>query len=111
MLELIPELAFRADTLAVLLAIVLAGSAIRASLSSRRRLPLPPGPPGHWLFGNRLPREQYVQSVHLITPSIININVKSIAAVCCLGQSVWTRHIPPRRSQNHGHHWALPGES
>ncbi|KAN0101001.1 Cytochrome P450 [Tylopilus felleus] len=61
MLELIPELAFRADTLAVLLAIVLAGSAIRASLSSRRRLPLPPGPPGHWLFGNRLPREHQSQ--------------------------------------------------
>lgn len=28
---------------------------VKHVLSTRARLPLPPGPPGHWLFGNRLP--------------------------------------------------------
>lgn len=31
--------------------------------STRARLPLPPGPPGHWLFGNQLPASGYVRSV------------------------------------------------
>ncbi|KAH7884072.1 cytochrome P450 [Phlebopus sp. FC_14] len=26
--------------------------------AARRRLPLPPGPPGHWLFGNTLPKSR-----------------------------------------------------
>lgn len=60
MFELLPDLAFQAKALAALVALVLAGSAVRAKLKSSRRLPLPPGPPGHWLFGNALPRTKYV---------------------------------------------------
>ncbi|KIJ58501.1 hypothetical protein HYDPIDRAFT_116984, partial [Hydnomerulius pinastri MD-312] len=45
--------------LGALVALVLAGTAVRAKLRGRKRLPLPPGPPGHWLFGNALPRAKY----------------------------------------------------
>ncbi|KAF8551911.1 cytochrome P450 [Imleria badia] len=61
MFELLPELALQAKVLAALLALVLAGGAVRATLKRKRRLPLPPGPPGHWLFGNAIPRENQSQ--------------------------------------------------
>ncbi|KAG6371545.1 cytochrome P450 [Boletus reticuloceps] len=56
MFQLLPDVAFQAKALAALLALVLAGSAVRAKLKGNPRLPLPPGPPGHWLLGNALPR-------------------------------------------------------
>lgn len=63
MLQVLSDLPFQAKALAALLALVLAGSAVRATLKRNRRLPLPPGPPGHWLFGNAIPRAKYVQPV------------------------------------------------
>jgi len=60
MFELMHDPTFPVKALAALVALVLAGSAVRAKLKSRRRLPLPPGPPGHWLFGNAMPRAKYV---------------------------------------------------
>ncbi|KAI9572561.1 cytochrome P450 [Boletus coccyginus] len=51
-----PDLTFPVKALGALVALVLASSAVRAKLKSRGRLPLPPGPPGHWLFGNAMPR-------------------------------------------------------
>jgi hypothetical protein len=47
---------FELKALGALVALLLAGKVIRAKIRSRSRLPLPPGPPGHWLFGNALPR-------------------------------------------------------
>ena len=58
--ELTPGLAFPAKVLTALLALVFAGNAVHARLRNKRRLPLPPGPPGHWFFGNALPRAKYV---------------------------------------------------
>lgn len=29
--------------------------AVKHIFGTRAQLPLPPGPPGHWLFGNRFP--------------------------------------------------------
>lgn len=69
MFELLPDLAFQLKALAALVALVLAGSAVRAKLKSRGRLPLPPGPPGHWLFGNALPKAKYVQLVSVSSQS------------------------------------------
>ncbi|KAF9234942.1 cytochrome P450 [Melanogaster broomeanus] len=48
MFEEFPDLAFQLKALAAVAAIV--------SQVPPQRLPLPPGPPGHWLFGTPLPR-------------------------------------------------------
>lgn len=61
MFELMTDPAFQVKALAAFAALFLACGAARARLRSKRRLPLPPGPPGHWLFGNALPRAKYVQ--------------------------------------------------
>lgn len=50
------DLRFGFKALGALVALVLAGSFLRTKIRSRSRLPLPPGPPGHWLFGNTLPK-------------------------------------------------------
>lgn len=63
MFELMPDLSFQVKAIAALVALLLAGNAVRAQLKHKRRLPLPPGPPGHWLFGNAIPR---AKCVHLI---------------------------------------------
>jgi len=42
--------------LGALVAPVLADGLLRTKIRSRSRLPLAPGPPGHWLFGNAPPR-------------------------------------------------------
>lgn len=104
------DLTFQLKALAALVALVLAGSAVRASLKSKRRLPLPPGPPGHWLFGNAIPRAKYVHLVGSITSSLSNIK-KSITAVCRMGQPIRTCHFAARRSQSHDYYWAAQGES
>lgn len=77
MFELTSELTFQLKALAAIAALVIAGSAVRATLRSKRRLPLPPGPPGHWLFGNALPRVKYVQLVGSIAPTLTNVDRKS----------------------------------
>lgn len=51
-----PSLQLKALTAVVLLAFL--GNAVKAHLGARSRLPLPPGPPRHWLFGNALPKEK-----------------------------------------------------
>ncbi|KAG8220189.1 cytochrome P450 [Butyriboletus roseoflavus] len=61
MFELLFDLTFQVKALAALAAMLLACGAARAQLKSKRRLPLPPGPPGHWLFGNALPRANQSQ--------------------------------------------------
>ncbi|KAI9572560.1 cytochrome P450 [Boletus coccyginus] len=61
MFELMPDLTFPVKALGALVALVLTSSAVRAKLKSRRRLPLPPGPPGHWLFGNTMPKANQSQ--------------------------------------------------
>ncbi|KAH0838681.1 cytochrome P450 [Lanmaoa asiatica] len=55
------DLPFQLKALATLAALALTVGALRAGLKRRRRLPLPPGPPGHWLFGNALPRANQSQ--------------------------------------------------
>jgi len=50
------DLTFQLKALGALIALFLAGKVLRAKIRSSSRLPLPPGPPGHWLFGNALPR-------------------------------------------------------
>lgn len=50
------DLTFQLKALGALVALFLAGKVLQAKIRSRSRLPLPPGPPGHWLFGNALPR-------------------------------------------------------
>lgn len=55
------DLTFDFKALGALVALVLAGSFIRNKIRSRSRLPLPPGPPGHWLFGNALPKTNQSQ--------------------------------------------------
>ncbi|KAG2338809.1 cytochrome P450 [Suillus weaverae] len=64
--------------LGALVALVLAGSFFRSKIRSRSRLPLPPGPPGHWLFGNALPRanqsQQFAEWINTYGP-IISLRV------------------------------------
>jgi len=60
MLENLPDLAFQAKAAGAVVVLAVLASAVRAQIKARRRLPLPPGPPGHWLFGNALPKEKYV---------------------------------------------------
>ncbi|KAG1814296.1 uncharacterized protein BJ212DRAFT_363058 [Suillus subaureus] len=55
------DLRFEFKALGALVALVLAGSFLRTKIRSRSRLPLPPGPPGHWLFGNAIPRANQSQ--------------------------------------------------
>lgn len=78
MLELLLDQSFQVKALAALVALVLASSAVGARLKSKRRLPLPPGPPGHWLFGNALPRAKCVQLVGVMAFSWTNLVTKSI---------------------------------
>ncbi|EIW85926.1 cytochrome P450 [Coniophora puteana RWD-64-598 SS2] len=47
-------------SLGALVLLVLAGSFVRGRVA-KRGLPLPPGPPGHWLFGNKLPHVKQSQ--------------------------------------------------
>ncbi|KAI5994581.1 cytochrome P450 [Pisolithus orientalis] len=62
MLEaLLREYGLQAKAVGALIALAILGKAVRSQLRARRRLPLPPGPPGHWLFGNALPRENQSQ--------------------------------------------------
>ncbi|KAG1843662.1 cytochrome P450 [Suillus subluteus] len=55
-------------------ALVLAGNVLRTKLRSRSHLPLPPGPPGHWLFGNLLPSanqsQQFAEWINTYGPII-----------------------------------------
>ncbi|KAG9310273.1 cytochrome P450 [Chiua virens] len=55
------DLAFQAKAFVALAALIFASSIVRSKLGGRRRLPLPPGPPGHWLIGNAIPRENQSQ--------------------------------------------------
>ncbi|KAG9314755.1 cytochrome P450 [Chiua virens] len=55
------DLALQTKAFAALAALIVAGSIIYSQSKSRRRLPLPPGPPAHWLFGNAIPREDQSQ--------------------------------------------------
>lgn len=57
------DLTFELKALGALVALLLAGNVLRAKIRSSSRLPLPPGPPGHWLFGNALPRTKYAHSI------------------------------------------------
>ncbi|KIJ21384.1 hypothetical protein PAXINDRAFT_164896 [Paxillus involutus ATCC 200175] len=68
------DLALQTKALAALVALALAGAAIGAKFKARKRLPLPPGPPGHWLFGNAFPRanqsQQFAQWINQYGPVI-----------------------------------------
>ncbi|KAH7884146.1 cytochrome P450 [Phlebopus sp. FC_14] len=70
----LPDGILHVRTLGALVAILLAGAAVRAKLKARGRLPLPPGPPGHWLFGNALPRanqsQQFAEWINQYGPVI-----------------------------------------
>ncbi|KAI6105130.1 cytochrome P450 [Pisolithus croceorrhizus] len=59
--ELFREYSLQAKAVGALIALAILGKAVRSQFRARRRLPLPPGPPGHWLFGNALPRENQSQ--------------------------------------------------
>ncbi|KAI6137179.1 cytochrome P450 [Pisolithus sp. B1] len=59
--ELLREYSLQAKAVGALIALAILGKAVRSQFKARRRLPLPPGPPGHWLFGNALPRENQSQ--------------------------------------------------
>ncbi|KAH7922342.1 cytochrome P450 [Leucogyrophana mollusca] len=65
---------FQLQSLGALVAVVVAGYALSVKLRSRSRLPLPPGPPGHWLFGNALPRanqsQQFAEWINTYGPII-----------------------------------------
>ncbi|OJA12012.1 hypothetical protein AZE42_08156 [Rhizopogon vesiculosus] len=52
------NLAFELKALGALITLLLAANVVRAKIRSRSRLPLPPGPPGHWLFGNALSKDK-----------------------------------------------------
>ncbi|KAG2150821.1 cytochrome P450 [Suillus clintonianus] len=68
------DLTFQLKTLGAFVALVLAGNVLRAKLRSRSRLPLPPGPPGHWLFGNHIPSanqsQQFAEWINTYGPII-----------------------------------------
>ncbi|KAG1824835.1 cytochrome P450 [Suillus subaureus] len=71
-------LSFGLKALAVLVALVLAANVLRAKIRLRPRLPLPPGPPGHWLFRNPLPKvnqsQQFAEWINTYGP-IISLRV------------------------------------
>jgi hypothetical protein len=74
MFEQLLDLSPGLKAFAALLFIVLTGRALNAKLRRQQGLlPLPPGPPGHWLFGNALPREKYVTLISLTAPSETNL--------------------------------------
>ncbi|KAG1880926.1 cytochrome P450 [Suillus subluteus] len=64
--------------LGALVALVLACNVLRATIRSRSRLPLPPGPPGYWLFRNPLPKinqsQQFAEWINTYGP-IISLRV------------------------------------
>ena len=41
----------------VSLALTLVAIVVAKRLGSKSKLPLPPGPPAHWLWGNKIPKE------------------------------------------------------
>ncbi|KAG2053936.1 cytochrome P450 [Suillus hirtellus] len=55
------DLTFGFKALGALVALVMAGGLLRVKIRSKSRLPLPPGPPGHWLLGNAFPKEKQSQ--------------------------------------------------
>ncbi|KAG2131583.1 cytochrome P450, partial [Suillus bovinus] len=55
------DLTFGFKALGALVALVIAGGILRNKIRSKSRLPLPPGPPGHWLFGTAFPRQNQSQ--------------------------------------------------
>ncbi|KAG1769089.1 cytochrome P450 [Suillus placidus] len=65
---------FGHKALGALDALVLAGNVLRAKIRSRPRLPLPPGPPGYWLFCNPLPKvnqsQQFAEWINTYGPII-----------------------------------------
>ncbi|KAG1769952.1 cytochrome P450 [Suillus placidus] len=71
-------LSFELKALGALVALVLAGNVLRAKIRSRSCLPLPPGPPGYWLFGNPLPKvnqsQQFAEWINTYGP-IISLRV------------------------------------
>lgn len=73
MFERLLDLSPGLKAFAALLVIVLTGRALNAKLRRQRGLQLPPGPPGHWLFGNALPREKYVTFISLAAASEANL--------------------------------------
>lgn len=51
-------------------------------------LPLPPGPPGHWLFGNTLPRALY-ESCLPSSDFILNSSIQCISQIRGMDARVW----------------------
>ncbi|KAG1727565.1 cytochrome P450 [Suillus paluster] len=68
------DLTFGFKVLGALVALALAGKVLHAKIRSKSRLPLPPGPPGHWLFGTPLPRtnqsQQFAEWINTYGPVI-----------------------------------------
>ncbi|KAH7912679.1 cytochrome P450 [Hygrophoropsis aurantiaca] len=62
------------QSVGALVAIVVAAYALSIKRRSRSRLPLPPGPPGHWLFGTALPKanqsQQFAEWINTYGPVI-----------------------------------------
>jgi len=67
-------LSFRLKALGAVVALVLAGNILLTKIRSRSRLPLPPGPPGYWLFRNPLPKvnqsQQFAEWINTYGPII-----------------------------------------
>ncbi|KAG1723371.1 cytochrome P450 [Suillus paluster] len=68
------DLTFGFKALGALVAVILADKLLRAKIRSKSRLPLPPGPPGNWLFGTPLPRtnqsQQFAEWINTYGPII-----------------------------------------
>ena len=107
MLENLFNFSFQARAIGALVALVILGHVVRSQIKARSRLPLPPGPPGHWLFGNSLPKERHVQ-VLLFSRHYLRV-FQPNSAFCKVDGPIWTRYLPPPRAQGNGHYWALPG--
>ncbi|KAG2119306.1 cytochrome P450 [Suillus clintonianus] len=72
------DFTYQLKAIGAFVTLVLAGNVLRAKLRSRSRLPLPPGPPGHWLFGTPLPKvnqsQQFAEWINTYGP-IISLRV------------------------------------
>ena len=96
----------KAVTVAVVLALAYH---VKRSRDRMSKLPLPPGPKPHWLFGNELPKSEYVSHLPQCPLSYLRL-MKCTESLCSLGQGVWSL-VQPEEGQSHlRHHMRTEGE-
>ena len=77
------------------------------------QLNLPPGPPGHWLWGNEIPDKLWVDRLSRAVRSRLTMctSLKCFLAIRSVDQGVWPHVFAQARSSHDHCFWDIPGKN